>query len=84
MSEDGKLEKEVNGALKLYLESGKRLEKVVEILTRIVIENLNNTSKEKIADTLVGGDRGQDYIENPIDVSLLKHKKIIEVENIDQ
>jgi len=75
MSEDGKLEKEVNNALRLYLDAGKRLEKVVEILTRIIIEKLNNESKEKVASILTTLNKDQGYIDNAIDVSMLKHNK---------
>lgn len=55
ISEDAKLESEINKALKLVFESSKKLETVIETISKILIQQLNNESREKIATTLTDG-----------------------------
>ena len=55
MSEDAKLEKEKNIALKLVFDSASRLEMVVKTLTEILINQMNAESRERIAKHLASG-----------------------------
>ena len=68
MSEEGALEKAVNGALKLYMDSGRRLEKAVETLAKIFTNQVNANTKLLVADKLVDG---QSKIQKPVDFKSL-------------
>lgn len=54
MSEDGNLERAVNTSLKLVFESGKRLDKALEAITKLLITQFINNTKLQIADKLIG------------------------------
>lgn len=54
MSEEGKIEQQRNKALELVLKSADRLETVLKTITNITIQELNNESRERIADKLQG------------------------------
>ncbi len=68
MSEEGALEREVNKALKLSMESAVRLEKAIEVLSKISIANMNNMTKLQVADKLVDG---QSKLTTPVDFKQL-------------
>ncbi len=68
MSEEGALEREVNKALKLSMESAVRLEKAIEVLSKISIANMNNMTKLQVADKLVDG---QSKLTAPVDFKQL-------------
>ena len=55
ISEDCALEGELNRALKLVFESSKRLETVIETVSKVLLQQLNNESRERVADKLAGG-----------------------------
>ena len=71
MSEEGKLEKEMNTALKLVFESGKRLDQMIETLSKLMITQLNNEARERIAGTLAGSER---TVQKPVDLRELLHQ----------
>ena len=48
-SEDGKVEAEVNKALKLMFDSASRLQGVIDTVSRVIIANLNNDAKKEVA-----------------------------------
>jgi len=72
-SEDGKLEQELNKALKLVFESGSRMESVISAITKILITQLTNESREKVAATFTGGsfDPKKQIINQPIDLKAM-------------
>lgn len=53
MSEDGKIESEMNRALDLVFKSSNKLETVIKTITTITISQLNNESRERVAKVLV-------------------------------
>ena len=53
MSEDGKIETEMNKALDLVFKSSNKLETVIKTITTITISQLNNESRERVAKVLV-------------------------------
>lgn len=53
MSEDGKIESEMNRALDLLFKSSNKLETVIKTITTITISQLNNESRERVAKVLV-------------------------------
>lgn len=53
-SEDGKIEAEVNKALKLVFDSATRLQGVIEVVSRIIIANLNAEAKRDVANIFNG------------------------------
>jgi len=53
MSEDGKIESEMNKALDLVFKSSNKLETVIKTITTITINQLNNESRERVAKVLV-------------------------------
>jgi hypothetical protein len=53
MSEDGKIETELNKALDLVFKSSNKLETVIKTITNITISQLNNESRERVAKVLV-------------------------------
>ena len=73
MSEDGKLEMQVNTALKLVFQSSERLDKVIKITSDIMINQLNNLTKEKIAKTFATARE----ITGPVDIEKFKRKSVV-------
>lgn len=49
-TDECKLEAETNKALKLVFDSSNRLDKVIDTITKVMITQLNNESREKVAD----------------------------------
>ena len=85
MSQDGILESELNKALKLVFESSKKLDKVIFHVANVVVSQLNNESREKIADKFQGG--GGSLIPNkPVDFARLRgaNKQSIEYNEEDE
>jgi len=69
MSEEGALERETNNALKIYMDIGKRLDKALEIATKLFSNKLDNHTKLLIADKIIDGNQ---KINAPIDFKMLK------------
>ena len=76
-SEEYRLEAAVNMALKLVFASAERLESVVESITKITIANLTNESRERVAQTFIGGggNYGNQPIVGKVDISALLAEK---------
>ena len=78
MSEDARLEKEKNIALKLIFESANRLEMVVKTLTEILVNQMNAESRERIARVLINGSGDRDPNKmiptGPIDLTKVTQK----------
>jgi predicted transcriptional regulator len=72
MSDEAKLEAQVNVALKLVMQSSDRLDKVIKITSDIMINQLNNLTKEKIAKTFA-----QREIGAPVDIEKFKRRRAI-------
>jgi len=73
-SEEGKIEKEVNIALRSVFESAKRLDSVIMTVTKILVTQLNTESRERTAGILAG--KNNEYIDAPVNISkLLENKK---------
>lgn len=73
-SEDGKVEAEVNKALKLVFESGKRMENVISAITKILVTQLANESREKVAANIFGGGNFNPHkqiVNQPVDLNKL-------------
>lgn len=51
MTEDAKLESEVNKSLQLVLNTSKDLDKVIDAIVKIITTQLNSESREKISET---------------------------------
>ncbi len=77
MSEDAKLEKEKNVALKLVFESANRLEMVIKTLTEILVNQMNAESRERIAKHLASGagDPSKQIPSGAIDLTKIAYKK---------
>ncbi len=76
MSEDAKLEKEKNVALKLVFESANRLETVIKTLTEILINQMNTESRERIAKNLIAvTDPNKQIPQGAIDLTKITYKK---------
>jgi len=73
MSEEAKLEARVNAALKLVFQSSERLDKVIKITSDIMINQLNNLTKEKIAKTFATARE----INGPVDIERFKRKSVV-------
>lgn len=73
MSEECSLEKEINTALKLVFQSSERLDKVIKITSDIMINQLNNLTKEKIAKTFATARE----ITGPVDIEKFKRKSVV-------
>lgn len=73
MSEECSLEKETNTALKLVFQSSERLDKVIKITSDIMINQLNNLTKEKIAKTFATARE----ITGPVDIEKFKRKSVV-------
>jgi len=54
-SEEFKLESEVNKALKLVFESANRMEAVISTISKVLISQINNESRERVAANIFGG-----------------------------
>jgi len=76
-SEDAKLEKEKNVALKLVFDSANRLEMVVKTLTEILVNQMNAESRERIAKHLASGagDPSKQIPSGAIDLTKISYKK---------
>jgi len=76
-SEDAKLEKEKNVALKLVFDSASRLEMVVKTLTEILVNQMNAESRERIAKHLASGagDPSKQIPSGAIDLTKISYKK---------
>ena len=68
-SEDGILEQTTNQALKLYLDISKRLDKTLEITSKMFNAQMDNNTKLIIADKIIDG---QQKLDKPVDFKLLK------------
>jgi len=76
MSEEGKIEAECNKALKLLFTSGERLDGVIQTISKIIMTQLNNETKENIAAQIFSSMDGTRKITTPIDISnLLEENK---------
>ena len=62
MSEEGKLECEVNRALKLVFDSGIKMDNVIKTISSVLIAQLNADARIEVADRLSGGGIDQDGI----------------------
>lgn len=69
MSEEGILESATNQALKLYLDISKRLDKTLDIVSKMFNNQMNNKTKLIIADKIIDG---QQKLDKPIDLKMLK------------
>ena len=54
MSEDGIIEERMNRALELVFKSSTKLEAVINTITKIMINEVNNESRERVAKSLSG------------------------------
>jgi len=71
MSEEGRMECEINIALTTYMNTAKRLEKIIDIVSKMFNNQMNNKTKLIVADKLIGD--GQMKLNAPADLrSLLK------------
>jgi putative cell wall-binding protein len=68
-SEDGILEQTTNQSLKLYLDISKRLDKTLEIVSKMFNAQMENQTKLIIADKIIDG---QQRLDRPIDFKMLK------------
>ena len=78
-SEEYKLEREVNSALKLVFQSGDRLEKVIDAITKVIVSQINAESRESIANNIFGGgawNGSKKIIDSPVNL-----KKLLEDNN---
>lgn len=71
MSEEGKIENECNKALKLLFLSGERLDNVIQTISKIIITQLNNETKQEIAKHIFSGDDGTKKITSPVNITNL-------------
>ena len=55
MSEEAKLEKEVNTAMSLVFKSGERLDSVIQIISKVIIQQLNNENRKEVAAIITSG-----------------------------
>jgi len=65
MSEEGELEKACNSALKIQIDSSKRLDSIIQSLLKMNIAMENNKIKLVIAEKFVEGQGGAKKIEGP-------------------
>jgi restriction endonuclease Mrr len=54
MSEEGSMERLLNDAVSLVFKSSQKLEAVINTITKITINELNNESRERVAQSLSG------------------------------
>lgn len=72
MSEEGSMEREMNIALTTYMNTAKRLEKIIDIVSKMFNNQMNNKTKLIVADKLIGNDDRR-LVDGPIDIkNLLK------------
>lgn len=57
MSQEGRLEAEVNKALKHVFDSGQRLDNVINAVKNILVNQMHSESREKIAKEIFGNGR---------------------------
>lgn len=70
-SEEYRLEKEVNQALRLVFDSGNRMEKVIESITKILVTEINAESRERVAQNVFGvqfGDSGKRFVQGQVNI----------------
>lgn len=70
MSEEGKLEKQVNEAFKIYILAGKKLDDTINALNKILITQLNNQTKLQVANKLAEGNETK-YLDSPANFKVL-------------
>lgn len=70
MSEEGKLEKQVNEAFKIYIMAGKKLDDTINALNKILITQLNNQTKLQVANKLSEGNEKK-YLDSPANFKVL-------------
>ena len=70
MSEEGALEKSVNKALDIYIRSGARLEKVLDIASKMFNNQINNRTRLLVADKFIDGNTNKQITE-PVDFKKL-------------
>lgn len=51
MSESGAVEKAMNDSLSLVFKSGERLDKVIQLISKMLMTNMTNDSRERMAKT---------------------------------
>jgi hypothetical protein len=70
-SEEYKLEKEVNNALKLVFESGARMDAVINTISKILVTQMTNESRERAALSFVQGGafNGKQIVNQPVNLS---------------
>jgi len=73
MSEEAALERECNKALKLCFESSKRLDDVIKHVTDVIMTQLNNETREKVAKQLAGSGGG--FPSKPVNFNQLKNSR---------
>jgi len=78
MSEEGKIEKETNSALKLVFNSGKRLDNIILTISKIITNQTNSESKERIANILTGNMSDGKLINKPVDITKLLEENVKE------
>jgi len=67
-SEEAGIEGEVNKALKLVFESGKRLDAVIQTVAKIIMTQMHSESREKAAALIAGKDPTKP-IDGPINIT---------------
>ena len=79
-SEEGKIEAEVNKSLKLVFDSGSRMESVIAAITKVLIAEMANTSRETIASNIFGGGNfnPRQIVKGPIDIKQLMNDEFPE------
>jgi hypothetical protein len=77
MSEDALLERAVNDALKIVIKASDKLDKVITTVREVVITQLNNENRSRIAKTIGGS-----FIpRKPVDFAELRGKRELEYNN---
>lgn len=71
MSEEGAVEKQLNFALKLVFDSGKRLDNVIQTVAKIITTQLGGESRERTALLLSGRDPDDKTISAPVNLTKL-------------
>ncbi len=70
MSESGAVEKAMNEALNLVFKSGAQLENVINVVSKMLMTNMINDSKERVAKTF-----SQRTLDKPVDIQNLLEDK---------
>lgn len=71
MSEEGALERELNIAMKVVVDSGKHLDNVIQTISKLLTTQLNNDAKLRIADKVIDGSQ---KLTAPININRLLDK----------